>query len=356
VTRPRLDRREFLRVAALGTFAVAAACSDEPDPRPGATSSPSGSGSGSPSPSATGPFALGWKLLPAKGPGPRREHSFTANDGGTIAFLFGGRAGGKPLTDLWAFDRAASSWQQLTAAGGPSARFGHSAAFVDGHLVVFGGQGNGNTFFNDSFAFDPVHGTWTKLNPAGGPPAPRYGAGGTRIGTSLTISHGFTNTGRFDDTWALSARWTDVSPRSGARPIKRCLHRSVYLPALGRMILFGGQTDGRPFLGDTWLYDPTKQGWTQAGGSGPTARNLYAFSGTDSTAFLFGGATGEGPSNELWSFDRKGWKKLRPIGTPPSARGGVDGTIVAGPSLLVFGGGAPGAGELADLWELTIPV
>ena len=352
MTRARFDRREFLRVAALGTLGVAAACSNGPTARPPTTSP--GTGGTSPSPTGTAPRALAWRALPATGPAARREHTFTANDGGTIAFLFGGRAKGKPLEDLWAFERASNSWQRLTASGGPPARFGHSAAFIDGHLVVFGGQGAGNTFFNDSWAFDPVRGGWTKLAPAGGTPAARYGAGGTRIGTALTISHGFTNTGRYDDTWALSSKWSDVSPVIGPRPIKRCLHRMVYMPTFGRMLLFGGQTDGRPFLGDTWLYNPTKQSWQEGRGTGPSARNLYAVAGTATTAYLFGGAGGQGNTNDLWSFDSSGWKKLKPAGAVPTARGGIEGAIVSGPSMLVFGGFAE-SGELADLWELTIP-
>ncbi len=297
---------------------------------------------------------LAWSALAAKGPAARRDHTLTANDGGTIAFLFGGRAGGKALGDLWAFERASNSWSRLDATKGPAARFGHSAAFIDGHLVLFGGQGGPDSFFNDAWAYDPVRGTWTKLTPAGGPPAARYGAGGAKIGMSLTVTHGFTNSGRFDDTWALSARWTDVGPKDGPRPIKRCLHRTVYLPTFGRMLLFGGQTDGRPFLGDTWLYTPTKMTWQEAGGSAPSARNLYALAGTATTAYLFGGAGGQGNTNDLWSFDKNGWLKLKPAGNAPPARAGVDGAIVTGPSMMVFGGGS-GSAELADLWELALP-
>ena len=355
MTAAGLDRRDFLRLAALGTLGIAAACSSDSPGTVAPSPSPSTTGSPSPSPTVSTPRALAWTALPATGPAARRDHTLTANDGGTIAFLFGGRAAGKPLADLWAFDRASNAWSRLTPAGGPPARFGHSAAFIDGHLVVFGGQGGPNAFFNDSWAFDPVHGTWTKLSPQGGPPAARYGAGGAVIGTSLTITHGFTNTGRFDDTWALAARWTNVSPSSGKpRPIKRCLHRTVYISSLGRMLLFGGQTDGRPFLGDTWLYNPTNQEWAGTGGGAPTPRNLYALAATASTAYLFGGAGGQGATNDLWSFDSQGWKKLRPTGLAPSARSGVDGAVVTGPSMLMFGGAA-GQSELADLWELTIP-
>lgn len=356
MTVPRLDRRDFLRLAGLGSLGlVAAACSgDTPGVRASTSPTPSGTGT-SPSPSASpSARALAWSPLAATGPSPRRDHTLTANDGGTIAYLFGGRAKGTPLGDLWAFDRAGNAWHKLEASGAPAPRFGHSAAFIDGHLVIFGGQGTGTTFFNDARAFDPVHGTWTLLRPAGGPPAARYGAGGTRIGTALTITHGFTNTGRFDDTWALASRWTDVSPTSGNRPIKRCLHRTAYIAELGRMLMFGGQTDGRPHLGDTWLYNPTDQAWSGHGGRSPAARNLYALAATAKTAYLFGGAGGAGPTNDVWSFDNQGWKQLKPSGSAPAPRSGIEGAIVAGPSMLVFGGAA-GSGELADLWELSVP-
>jgi N-acetylneuraminic acid mutarotase len=311
----------------------------------------------SPRPTATGtttaqPRELAWKAIDAKGPSARRDHTFTANDTGTIAFVFGGRANGKPLSDLWALDRSSNAWAKVGNAG-PAARFGHSATFIDGHLVVFGGQGAGATFFNDSWAFDPVKGRWTKLGPPGKAPAARYGAGGTRIGSALTITHGFTSTGRFDDTWALASKWTDVSPNAG-RPLKRCLHRATWLPGLGRMLLFGGQTDGTPYLGDTWLYDPSGPTWTEVKHGGPSARNLYALGATDKFAYLFGGATAAGPSAEVWSFGSAGWKKLKPSGKAPSGRSGVEGAIVSGPSMLVFGG-TDGRTELSDLWELTLP-
>lgn len=352
MNEPGLDRRGFLRVATLGALGVAAGCSSEPTVAP---PTPTNTSTGSPSTSPSPQRTLAWGRLGAAGPAARRDHTLTANESGTIAFLFGGRTIGKPRADLWAFERSANEWHRLSEIG-PAARFGHSAAFIDGHLVVFGGQGGPGAFFNDAWAFDPVRGNWQKLAPPGGrTPAARYGAGGTRVGTSLTISHGFTDSGRFDDTWALASRWTNVTPRNGERPIKRCLHRTTYIESLGRMLLFGGQTDGRPYLGDTWLYDPVKQEWKDVKVRvPPSARNLYALAATPKRAYLFGGAAVAGPSAETWSFDAAGWKPLKPAGTAPPARGGVDGTVVSGPSMLVFGG-SDGSRELADLWELTLP-
>ena len=343
------ERRRFLQLAALGVLGVAAGCSnDNPIVRPPGSPTPTGTGTAS-----SPPRVLAWKQISAKGPAARKDHTLTANDSGTIAFLFGGRRGGAALADLWALDRSSNSWARIGDAG-PAPRFGHSATFIDGHLVVFGGQGNGATFFDDSWAFDPVHGRWTKLGPAGKVPAARYGAGGCRIGSSLTVTHGFTTTGRFDDTWALATKWTDVSPPKAARPFRRCLHRTAYLPGLARMLLFGGQTDGTPFLGDTWLYDPNGPTWTEVKRPGPTPRNLYALGATDKNAYLFGGATAAGPSNEIWKFNVTAWKRLQTPGKGPGPRSGAEGAVVAGPSMLVFGG-TDGKTELADLWELELP-
>lgn len=340
------DRRTFIRVASLAAIGVAAGCSSK-EPAGGSTPSPTATGASS-TPATPG-RKLAWRRLSANGPKARSHHSFTANEDGSIVFLFGGKARGAVLRDAWAYERSTKLWQPLP--NGPQARFGHSAAFVDGHLVIFGGQ-SGNTFFNDTWVFDPVHGKWTKLS-VGKAPAARYGASATTIARSMTISHGFSS-GRFDDTWALSQRWADVSPpRSSPRPFKRCLHRAVYLPGLQRMVLFGGQTDGTPFLGDTWAYDPTVKLWAERRGAGPNPRTLYAAAGTDRTMYVFGGLGAGGPLNDIWSYDGTTWTRERPTGTAPRRRGALEGAVASGPSMLIFGG-TTGAGELADLWELSI--
>ena len=75
-------------------------------------------------------------------------------------------------------------------------------------------------------------GEWELLAPDGAGPANRYGscAGYDPIRNRVLVSHGFTDFGRFDDTWAYSladGTWTDISPE-GERPIERCLHACTY--------------------------------------------------------------------------------------------------------------------------------
>jgi N-acetylneuraminic acid mutarotase len=343
-------RRAFLRTGALAALGVAAAAcsSGKPDANPTGSSSPSSSPTGTAGPQR----GASWRRLNKTGPSARSHHTLTANAEGSIVFLFGGKQGSRVLRDAWAYERSTGLWSPLPT-GGPPARFGHSAAFVDGHWVLFGGQ-NGGAFYNDVWAFDSVHGTWLQIKRGDARPAARYGASGTTIANSLTISHGINRQGRLDDTWALSTKWTNVTPRSGPRPAKRCLHRAEYLTGLTRMALFGGQGNTAAYLGDTWLYDPRTLEWKQVTGPGPSPRNLYASCATANHMYVFGGAARGGPLRDLWSFDGTAWRQIKASGTPPRARSATEGASSAGAKMFMFGG-HDGRRELADFWELTLP-
>jgi hypothetical protein len=299
-----------------------------------------------------------WTRLAAAGPSPRRDHSLVATaDGGSI-FLFGGRDGSGPLADTWLYDVASGSWSP--AAQGPAARFGHNAVFdPEGRrMILFGGQGTGG-FFNDTWSFDGT--TWQQLNPAN-PPAARYGAGAAYDAGSagIYVSHGFTDSGRFDDTWVLPLEgdsWGDNSPATGPRPVRRCLLRILAEQGSGRILLFGGQTDNDPFLGDLWALDPATDTWTEIAAPGPSARNLYAMVVSEQPAgVLFGGRAEEGPLNDLWALDflSDSWLQLSPAGELPAARSGHDAAwLPGGNGLLVFGGRDANQNLLDDLWQLT---
>lgn len=345
-----MDRREFLRIAAIVSLSPLAACvSGDPEnasrPEPSPAESPTVTPVESPSESVP---ALGWRKIEADGPGARRDYSFSAAAAGSTALLFGGRAGGEPLGDLWRFED--DRWQQISAEG-PSPRFGHNSALIGERLLLFGGQGGQGVFFNDLWAFDMPTERWRMLADDG--PSARYGAGGASLGTTLTISHGFTDSGRFDDTWSFSKNWADVSPAAGPRPIERCLHRLVPVEAKDRLVLFGGQTNGVPFLADTWLYDPGARAWTEVKGPAPAPRNLYAAGATSSALFVFGGHGEAGELGDLWSFDGESWSESPKLKPRPSPRGGIDFAALDGRMLLF--GGSDSSGELDDLWELTTP-
>lgn len=365
-----LSRRLFLRSAAVGGSGLLVAyfvgCGDGGAPAgPTPASSPTGESPpetppAGETPAATPDTALGWAPVQASGdlPPPRLDHSLVTD--GQSLYMFGGR-GPEQLDDLWRFDLATSTWERIDVPSGPSARFGHNAIYdsPSERIIVFGGQA-GADFFNDVWAFDLPTGEWAELATGADEPAPRYGAASALDPAGrLLVSHGFTNAGRFDDTWALpldSESWVGASPE-GERPLERCLVRAAWDRAGGRLLMFGGQSNPAPFLDDLW--ELGDGGWRElAVEPRPPARNLYAMAFDEAAGrlVLFGGSTEDGPANDLWFFDSAGgsWEAQSPAGEAPSPRFGHDAVWLPEGSLIVFGG-RDGSQDLNDLWRLTLP-
>ncbi len=363
----RLSRRAFLRSTALGGSGLLAAyllgCGDDGgEPSPTATTAAPTATSSAP-PATEAPLSFTWRRLGASGrqPAPRRDHSLVAASfvSGPGLLLFGGRGPEGTMRDLWRYDFAAEAWTQSGAAG-PPARFGHNAVWdaQRGRMAVFGGQA-ASGFFNDLWSFDPAAEQWAEL--AGDArPAARYGAAGAVDPAGrFTITHGFTSSGRFDDTWRYdlaSAGWTDASP-GGARPIERCLMRAVWDTAAQRLLMFGGQTDATPYLGDLWALTP--EGWSELTAEPkPSPRKFYAmaFDPALGAALLFGGDTEAGPVNDLWLFDSASdaWSQTEVSGEPPSPRSSHDAAWVPERRSLVVFGGRDASGDLNELWELAV--
>jgi N-acetylneuraminic acid mutarotase len=292
-----------------------------------------------------------------RGPAAREDATWTADADGSSAYLFGGRDGQATFGDLWRFDLASDSWSRLRTSHGPSARFGHAAAWLDGvGLVVFGGQ-RGAELYADLWAFDPAAERWRRLPGRGQVPAARYGTCAVVDERGrFVISHGFTFNGRFDDTRAYDVRrerWTADSP-AGRRPGERCLH-DCFLDAAGRLVLYGGQDNGSRALGDLWRLDG---GWARRDDPPPAARRLYAVAEAGSDAWVFGGAgRDDAVLGDLWRVDREtlAFERVRPDGTTPAARSSA--MMVADPvrgRLLLLGGRDRRAFD--DLWQLADPV
>lgn len=367
----RLSRRALLRSAFLGGTGLLAAhvlgCGDGDGGQPTVTATRLAATPTSPSPGTTAtPSVLRWRHISPSGPlpSPRRDHSLSLvlTHTGWLVYLFGGRSG-SDLADTWFYlpdpHPDANNWSLVDAAG-PSARHGHNAIIDQqrGRLLLFGGQ-QGSDFFNDTWVFAGQR--WSEVPSSGVAPTPRYGAGGTLDPTGrMLVTHGFTNSGRFDDTWAYDLAtntWTEVSP-AGPRPVERCLMRAAWDTANERLLMFGGQTTGTPFLGDFWALE--SNGWREiASQPRPSPRTFYAmvFDDESGRLILFGGRTADGPVNDLWYFDSASetWEQQLVEGEGPSPRFGHDAAWhPLGRSLLLLGGN-DGSNDLNDLWELSVP-
>jgi hypothetical protein len=369
MTDRRISRRSLLAGGAGLLAAYAIGCGDddeagEPGASPSATAARTPTSVPTTATPAVTPGTMRWRRIEVSGDSPpaRRDHSIVV-DREYFLMTYGGRNDSGTLGDLWAYDLQKGSWALWGREGEvkPAPRFGHNAVYVGGGvgMVVFGGQA-GSSFFNDVWLTDGAG--WVQLDPQSPLPPERYGAASALTSDGeMLISHGFTNAGRFDDSWSFPPQitsWTDVSA-AGDRPVKRCLCRGAWDSQRNRFLMFGGQTDGTPFLGDTWVFDGAA--WTEiTSESKPSPRNFYAMAETDPGRIaLFGGNSvdGPGPVNDLWFFDSATdtWTLAQPEGEAPSARYGHDAVWVPEARKLIVFGGHDASGDVNDLWELTIP-
>jgi protein phosphatase len=310
---------------------------------------------------------VGWSQVVAANDGPpaRHDHSAVFDPVRQQLVIFGGRDA-EAFGDTWIFDRATRMWHAVDAAG-PAPRFGHGAVYDAAHRRMLIVMGQGAEFFNDVWAFDLDQQTWTELKAndrSATAPRPRYGQSAVLDSQGrVLISHGFSDQGRFDDTWAFdvaTARWVDLTPASGARPLKRCLHALIYEATSDRMILFGGCSSGFGPCpqGDLWAFDLKTTTWTELTprGAAPTARSNpgLVYQPATRSLLLFGGKTEDGPSAETWSYelDSNAWMQLEPV-DGPSARSSqaLDYDIQTRRALLF--GGLTADGSSADVWEWT---
>ena len=321
-----------------------------------------------PSPTPIEPTAApsGWsQLVPAGDQPPARyDHSALFDPVRGQLLVFGGRGEG-PLGDTWAFDLAARTWREI-AGPGPEPRLGHGAVYdaATRRMIVVMGQGSGGGFFNDAWAFDLDQEPWVQLraNDTGSGPRPRYGQSAALDGGGrVLISHGFSDQGRFDDTWAFdlaSNAWVELTPAQGIRPLKRCLHELNYDADRNQLILFGGCSSGFGPCpqGDLWAFDLSSQTWAELKPSGdtPSARSnpSLVYDGDSGRSWLFGGLAAGGPSAESWSYDIDSgvWARLEAV-DGPSARSSQSASRNAQTGGILMFGGLTANGPSADLWE-----
>jgi len=303
------------------------------------------------------------EVMPSTGPPGRLDHTIVLEPSRSWMVMFGGRRDTE-IGDTWIYDLATGVWREVITTVRPEARRGHVAVYDPSRdeMVLFGGQTLSGTFFNDTWRFSLATETWSEVNVSGGPPSRRYGLSAildTRR-DRMVISHGFTNSGRFDDTWTLdlaTRRWSQLSTQ-GPTPQARCLHAGGYDEARDQMYLFGGCSSG---IGpcprnDLWTLDLATSTWREvAPAVSPAARSNLRLACRDDGFYLFGGSNVAG-TNDLWrySFESGQWSEVETRGEIPPVRWST-GIIwdEARRRMMAFGG-TDGGVWYDDLWQLEV--
>jgi N-acetylneuraminic acid mutarotase len=111
-------------------------------------------------------------------PGPleRCLHSASYDSQGHRLIMYGGQNAG-PRDDMWAFDLALETWTELTPVVSPPGRWFTAHVYEPaGHRAVIFGGNTSSAVTNEVWTFDLATNTWQQLTPLGTPPSAREGS------------------------------------------------------------------------------------------------------------------------------------------------------------------------------------
>jgi hypothetical protein len=156
--------------------------------------------------------------------------------------------------------------------------------------------------------------------------------------------------GQLNDTWLWDGTtWTPVFTAHAPPP--RWQAAGAYDAANGTIVLFGGTTPSTPYMGDTWIWSGTD--WLQAFPStSPLARygEALAYDAPTGEVVLFGGGVGpDALADDTWLWDGSAWTEALPASSP-AAREGASATYDPTSQLVLLFGGGTLQTVLNDTW------
>ncbi len=218
-------------------------------------------------------------LNPATRPSTRTGPMITSGvgaDGGEQEVLFGGNTLLSTNGQTWTY--SPNTWTQRTPPTAPSARAWGVMTWdaQQQRAVLFGGSGAlGGPLRQDTWAFDPLTNTWQQLTNAGAIPSARFLFAMVyvpSVGKHLLFGGGTATSNNAEATlldnglWWLTvnastatATWAAISPL-GTPPPARASACYGFDPVRGRLIIFGGEIVNDT-LADTVEYDVASNTW-----------------------------------------------------------------------------------------------
>jgi hypothetical protein len=258
--------------------------------------------------------SAGWtQLAPATLPGPRSRASLAANPVAGTLLLYGGIGAGSGqfgLDETWQFDGV--DWQLLTPSVSPGGLARHSLAFdlTRQAFVLFGGRNN-LWFPNQALAqtWEFVGGNWTLAVPAQSPPGRVDAAMSFHPALGGVLMFGGQDSASIasDETWWYDGTTWIQTNTTGPRPAPRI--GAALVPVLGRSlcVLVGGRDPvTMAIFNDTWEHDGAN--WTQVnsvyGGVYPArADSAVAHDAMRDRLVLFGGVIANGAlQDDTWEY------------------------------------------------------
>ena len=273
--------------------------------------------------------------------------------------------------DVWSYNAASNSWNEISANIGPSGRFNFQMAYSIYHhtIVVFSGRdvvfsgGASTRVPGDTWIYDVEQNTWEQKNPSPSP-MQRSDAGfvydeSNRVFVMYGgLSHVDSDV-VLDETWIYTLdtnTWTEMSPENSPPRMYGC--ELVYDSLNQKVLLWGGDIKDGGMLDEFWCYDYPRNTWTRIE-TNQKPRGRYWFQMTFDLdigkVVIFGGSPGgDTKLSDTWLYDytRNEWIEIN-SSVNPSARENSCMVYDSKIGKVVLFGGTLGFREsLDDTWIL----
>lgn len=228
-------------------------------------------------------YEVKWEIMNSEGPHLTNVDLVFDSESNKGLLFSGYDEGENDLYDTWVYDFGINSWENMTTSmvdpnNQPKPRTGYSSAYdpISDKIIIFGGfiecdpYPAGCINWNDTWNYNINTNTWTELNPENSPPP---------MGTAGLIydseSKKMVLYGGYEDgivisgeTWVYDPvlnNWTDMTP--AISPPKRHAPAMSYDSQSDKIIVFGGvdpwSGDPNDHMNDTWSYDLNTNTWTE---------------------------------------------------------------------------------------------
>ena len=274
-----------------------------------------------------------------------------------LTILYGG-VGDNQENPTWLYDPVEDRWREAGSGVDPGVRISSSMVYdpTMGRAILFGGWGWGEQ--NETWLYDDLRDQWTNASPPRSPPdreyhSMAYDAGARRV----VLFGGASGNSLLGDTWLYDPAnntWTDANPRSSPPP--RGAAAMAFDERSGRCVLFGGadmKSGWWIYRDDAWAYDLVNNSWIQIP-TGPSARTSSAvYDRVAGRVRLFGGYDGRMLYNDSWTYDyaAASWMLETQAGAP-SPRSSHALAFDSKRRVVVLFGGQSRTGNLDDTWIL----
>jgi len=300
-------------------------------------------------------YTAPWTQMTASaGWSARHAHTSVAMPDGSIVLMGGYDNIVGDKNDVWISTDKGTTWTQMTASAGWSARDSQTSVVMsDGSIVLMGG-GNSITYFNDVWRSTDNGATWTQMTASAGWSARGCHSSVVMPDGSIILMGGQDSSGYKNDVWKSTdkgATWTQITASSGWSA--RHAQTSVVLPD-SSIVLMGGQDIGG-YKNDVWRSTNNGATWTQMSASAGWSQRSYQTSVTmpDGSIILMGGYNG-GYNNDVWRSTDNGvtWSQVT-ASAGWSARAWHSSVMISDSSIVLTGGFDSSGSYKNDVWRFV---